>query len=136
MRQQSSALLANLLHFGRVLHSLGVDVQAGRMVDVAAALAYVDIGRRTDFYFTLRSLLVHRQADLGRFDEAFRVFWRSTPEHWPPHAVSFLVFLVGPSTDLSGKTGSSNTPPARTSVAFLTEWAADIGSLATSATWS
>jgi uncharacterized protein len=75
-------LLHNLLHFGRVLHALGLDVHAGRMQDVARALEYVGVGRRSDFYFTLRSLLVHRQQDLAAFDEAFRVFWRRPPGEW------------------------------------------------------
>lgn len=74
-----SYLLHNLLHFGRLLHALGLDVHAGRMREVAAALEHVDIGRRSDFYFTLRTLLIHRQQDLARFDEAFRVFWRPLP---------------------------------------------------------
>lgn len=77
-------LLHNLLHFGRLLHSLGLDVHAGRMLDVASALAHVDIGRRSDFYFTLQSLLIHRQQDLAMFDEAFRVFWRRPPGEWSP----------------------------------------------------
>ena len=71
-----SLLLHNLLHFTRLLHRLGLDVQAGRARDVAAALAHVDIGRRADFHHTLRALLVHRVEDLAAFDEAFRVFWR------------------------------------------------------------
>src|SRR5436309_13254984 len=71
-----SYLFHNLLHFSRLLHAAGVDVRAGRMPDVAAALSQIDIGRRSDFYFTLRTLLIHRHQDLGPFDEAFRVFWR------------------------------------------------------------
>jgi uncharacterized protein with von Willebrand factor type A (vWA) domain len=77
-----SFLLDNLLHFGRLLHSLGLDVHAGRMLDVASALRHVDIGRRSDVYFTLQSLLIHRQQDLAMFDEAFRVFWRRPPGEW------------------------------------------------------
>ena len=77
-----SVLLRNLLHFGRLLRSIGLDVQAGRMLDVANALEHVEIGRRSDFYFTLQSLLVHRQQDLAPFDEAFRVFWRRPPGDW------------------------------------------------------
>jgi uncharacterized protein with von Willebrand factor type A (vWA) domain len=49
------------------------------MLDAAQALEHVAIGRRTDFYFTLRALLVHRQQDLTIFDEAFRLFWRRPP---------------------------------------------------------
>ena len=75
-------LLHNLLHFTRLLHRLGLDVQAGRARDVAAALAHVDVGRRADFYHTLRSLLIHRAEDLATFDEAFRVFWRRPHGDW------------------------------------------------------
>src|SRR5207249_11585791 len=71
-----SYLFHNLLHFSRLLHAAGLDVHAGRMPDVAAALSEIDIGRRSDFYFTLRTLLIHRHQDLGPFDDAFRVFWR------------------------------------------------------------
>ena len=80
--RKMSALLPNLVHFGRLLRALGLDVHAGRMLDVAGALAHVDIGRRSDVYFTLRTLLIHRQQDLATFDEAFRVFWRPPPGDW------------------------------------------------------
>jgi len=75
-------LLHNLLHFGEVLHRAGLDVPAGRMIDVARALEFVDVGRRTDFYITLRSLLVHRPQDFALFDDAFRTFWRRPPGDW------------------------------------------------------
>jgi uncharacterized protein with von Willebrand factor type A (vWA) domain len=54
------------------------------MLDVAAALPHIDIGRRTDFYATLQSILIHRQQDLATFDEAFRVFWRPPSRDWSP----------------------------------------------------
>jgi uncharacterized protein with von Willebrand factor type A (vWA) domain len=69
-------LLHNLLHFERLLHALGLDVHAGRMPDVVSALEHIDLARRSDVYFTLQSLLIHRPQDLAAFDEAFRVFWR------------------------------------------------------------
>ena len=75
-----SYLFHNLLHFSRLLHSAGLDVHAGRMPDVTAALDHIDIGNRSDFYFTLRTLLIHRHQDLEPFDEAFRVFWRRRPD--------------------------------------------------------
>src|ERR1051325_2180900 len=75
-----SYLFHNLLHFNRLLHAAGLDVHAGRMPDVAAALNHIDIGRHSDFYFTLRTLLIHRHQDLEPFDEAFRVFWRRRPD--------------------------------------------------------
>ena len=85
-----SYLLHNLIHFTRLLHRLGLDVQAGRTRDVAAALAYVEIGRRPEFYHTLRSLLVHRVDDLALFDEAFRVFWRRPHGDWTTKDLSAM----------------------------------------------
>jgi len=75
-------LLHNLLHFGELLHAAGLDVPAGRMIDVVRALQFVDVGRRNDFYITLRSLLVHRPQDFALFDDAFRTFWRRPPGEW------------------------------------------------------
>ena len=69
-------LFHNLLHFGRLLRDVGLDAQAGRMLDVAEALNYVDVGRRADFYHTLQTMLVRRSQDLPVFDDAFRAFWR------------------------------------------------------------
>lgn len=73
-------LLHNLLIFGDILRHLGLGTHPGRMLDVLRALEYVDIGRRQDFYHTLRALLVHRHHDLALFDEAFRTFWRRPPD--------------------------------------------------------
>jgi hypothetical protein len=71
-----SQLLPNLVRFSRMLHDLGLDAQAVRTIEVARALDFIDIGRRQDFYFTLRSLQVHRAEDLPVFDLAFRAYWR------------------------------------------------------------
>ncbi|MGZ7077985.1 MAG: vWA domain-containing protein [Thermoanaerobaculia bacterium] len=73
----SGALLHNLLLFGRVLRSLGLDVNPGRMIDLVTALEMINVGSRSDFYFAARGLLVHRREDIALFDEAFEVFWRS-----------------------------------------------------------
>jgi len=78
-----SVLFRNLIRFGRLLHAAGLGVPAGRMIDVASALDHIDIGHRTDFYFALRGLLVHRRQDLPVFDEMFRAFWRE-PRQRPP----------------------------------------------------
>ena len=71
-------LLHNLLVFGRLLKSRGVDVHLGRVLDVAQALGHVDIGVREDVFHTCRALLVHRHADLPIFDAAFEHFWTLT----------------------------------------------------------
>ncbi len=69
-------LINNLILFGRLLRQLGLDVNPGRMLDAVAALRHVDIGRRSDFYYTLQTLLVTRHDDLELFHQAFELFWR------------------------------------------------------------
>ncbi len=78
----SSQLLHNLVLFGRLLRGLGLDVNPGRVIDVVAALRYIELWRKSDFKATLRSLLVHRREDLLRFDEAFELFWRYRRQDW------------------------------------------------------
>ncbi len=70
-----SALVANLLVFGRLLRALGLEVHVGRLHDIAQALPHVNIGARDDVYHTCRALLVHRREDLAIFDRAFDAFW-------------------------------------------------------------
>ncbi len=72
-----SQIQRNLLVFGRLLRSLGLDVHPGRMLDVTDALQHVDIGARDEVYHTCRALLVHRHEDLPTFDKAFDAFWRA-----------------------------------------------------------
>jgi uncharacterized protein len=75
MAESTSHLAGNLLVFGRLLRTLGLDVHMGRMLDVLKALQHVDIGVRDDVYHTCRALLVHRREDLSTFDRAFEIFW-------------------------------------------------------------
>ncbi len=81
-RHQGGKLLHNLLLFGRVCKTLGMDVTPYRMIEVAHALAFIDLGNRSDVYHTMRALIVSRQRDLERFDEAFDLFWRRPSDDW------------------------------------------------------
>ena len=76
------ALVPNLLVFGRLLRSLGLDVTVGQIVDVIQALGRMDIGHREDVYHTMRALLVRRREHLGLFDRAFDAFWSDHGERW------------------------------------------------------
>jgi len=80
-----SRLLDNLLIFGGVLRLAGIDVHAGRLAELAAALAYVDLGVRDDVYHACRALLVRRQDQIAIFDLAFAAFWREHHERQPGH---------------------------------------------------
>jgi uncharacterized protein with von Willebrand factor type A (vWA) domain len=81
MNDEGGKLLQNLLLFGRLLRGLGLDVDTGRMIEVVQSLRFVEITDRTDFYHTLRCMLVHHQDDLQLFDRAFSLFWRKPPQN-------------------------------------------------------
>ncbi len=78
----SGQFLHNLLLFGRVLRRLGLDVNPGRMMDLISALDTIEIGKKSDFFYAARTLLVHEREDLLLFDEAFELFWRKPAESW------------------------------------------------------
>lgn len=78
----SGQFLHNLLLFGRVLRGLGLDINPGRMMDLVSALDQIETGRRADFFYAARALLVHDREDLPLFDEAFDRFWRKPADGW------------------------------------------------------
>ncbi len=80
--QVEGNLLHNLVLFGRLLRGLGMDVNPGRVLDLFEALQFIDIGNKTDFYFSARALFVHHRADIPLFDQAFELFWRRPRERW------------------------------------------------------
>ena len=51
-RRLSGQFLHNLLLFGRVLRRLGLDINPGRMMDLVSALDYIEIGRKSDFFYS------------------------------------------------------------------------------------
>ncbi|MBI3740656.1 MAG: VWA domain-containing protein [Chloroflexi bacterium] len=89
-------LLKNLVLFSRLLRIVGLDVGPGQVIDLAAALEHVNIGRRDDFYFAARALFCHRRADLALFDLAFKLFWQS-------HRLAPLLMPVEPISALRPK---------------------------------
>jgi uncharacterized protein len=72
-----SAILPNLLLFGRMLRLAGLDIHHGRLIDAIRALDWIGIRSRDDVLAALRALLVHRREDLGRFELAFDLYFRA-----------------------------------------------------------
>ncbi len=112
-------LTANLLVFGRLLRSVGMDVATSRLVTAVDALARVGLGRRDDVYHTLRTVLVTRRDDVPLFDAAFSAFWQDHGERWgrrdlraigePRSAVSLQIETVLPELDASNDDGETAT---------------------------
>jgi uncharacterized protein with von Willebrand factor type A (vWA) domain len=69
-------LVANVMHFARVLRAAGLPVGPGKVLDAVRALDVIDLGRRHDFYWTLHAVFVNRRDQRELFDQAFHIFWR------------------------------------------------------------
>ena len=68
-------LLANLLHFGRLLRNLDIQVSTRQIYDLAESLTYIDISKREDFFHAACGFLVHSPEQLDLFQRAFDLFW-------------------------------------------------------------
>jgi len=75
MSAESTYLLHHLLGFGRLLRQMGIPVDPGRMIDLLAAVAHIEIGREADLYSTCRVVLIRRREDLPLFDQAWHFWW-------------------------------------------------------------
>lgn len=113
-------LTANLVVFGRLLRSAGVDVATTRLVTAVDALTRVGLAHRADVYHTMRTVLVCRKDDVPIFDAAFAAFWQDHGERWgrrdlraigePRSAVSLQIEAVLPELDAAPDEGSASEP--------------------------
>jgi uncharacterized protein len=71
-----SALVANIMHFARILRTTGLPIGPGRVIEAVRAVEAVGVTNKTDFYWTLHAVFVNRHDQREMFDQAFRVFWR------------------------------------------------------------
>jgi uncharacterized protein with von Willebrand factor type A (vWA) domain len=114
-----SELLHNLIVFGRLLRSRGLDGDVGRLLDTAGALQHVDLGARDEVFHTCRALLVRRHEDLPIFDAAFDAFWSLDPppgaDAGPePPAKTAVLDSSGPMTVEGDAEGEPEPAPVRT----------------------
>jgi uncharacterized protein with von Willebrand factor type A (vWA) domain len=74
--QPGGYLLQNLLLFGRVCKAARIEVNPRWMLEMTQALEYIDLATQEDFFYTLRALMVTRQADLALFETTFVAFFQ------------------------------------------------------------
>jgi hypothetical protein len=73
---EGSRLVANIMHFGRILRAAGLPVGTGKVLDAVNAITEVGVGNRSDFYWALHAVFVNRRDQHELFDQAFHIFWR------------------------------------------------------------
>ncbi len=117
------ALTANLVVFGRLLRSVGLDIATAETITAIDAVQRVGLSRRDDVYHALRASLVRRHDDIPVFDAAFAAFWQDHGERWgrrdlraigePRAGVSIQIEAVLPETDASAEEAEDETPSDR-----------------------
>ncbi|MCJ7694687.1 MAG: VWA domain-containing protein [Anaerolineaceae bacterium] len=73
--KEGGHLLANLLHFGRLLRQLNIPISSQQIYGLAEGLFEIDLSSREDFYNTSRAFLLHDVSKLRQFDLVFDIFW-------------------------------------------------------------
>jgi hypothetical protein len=68
-------ILEHLIAFSRQLRKAGLQVDTGRVIDLASALPLIDLGSREEVRAACRALLLQRHEDFATFDRMFDLFW-------------------------------------------------------------
>ncbi len=102
---EGSRLVANIMHFGRILRAAGLPVGTGKILDAVNAVCQVGIGNRTDFYWALHAVFVDRRDRHEMFDQAFHIFWRD------PKIMERMMGIMLPQID--GEAPIEAEPPSR-----------------------
>ena len=73
-----------LLEFCCLLRAYGIQVTAGRIIDIFRALQAIDVFQRDDFYTALEANVVSRAGDRELFRQLFLQFWSGPTWMMPP----------------------------------------------------
>jgi uncharacterized protein with von Willebrand factor type A (vWA) domain len=73
---EGNRLVANIMHFARILRAAGLPIGPGKVIDAVNAVRAIGVASRSDFYWALHSVFVNRRDQHELFDQAFHVFWR------------------------------------------------------------
>ncbi len=75
-----STMLGRVVAFTRSLHSAGVEVNSGNLIDLCHSVGHIEMSNRHDFYAAARATLVSRFDDIEMFDQVFDAFWNVTSQ--------------------------------------------------------
>src|SRR5919202_1430653 len=73
-----------LLEFCRLLRAYGIQVTAGRIIDIFRSLQAIDVFQRDVFYTALEANVVSRSGDRELFRQLFLQFWSGPTWVMPP----------------------------------------------------
>ena len=109
----SDALTRQVVTFGRVLREAGVSVDPARTADALRGLERIDVGRREDAYWALRTTLVSRQEEIVTFDRAFDAWFLGRPLRPPARPSADARPTPKNAPRVRRDAGSAETPPGQ-----------------------
>ena len=68
-------LLANLVHFGRLLRRAGIMVSSAQISDLAQGLTHIDLSKREDFFHATRGFLLNDPEKFVVITRIFDLYW-------------------------------------------------------------
>jgi uncharacterized protein with von Willebrand factor type A (vWA) domain len=74
--EREGRLAENIVYFARALHTAGIPVGPGSVLDALEAVKAAGVGEREDFYWTLHAVFVKKHEHSVLFDQAFKIFFR------------------------------------------------------------
>lgn len=90
----ASALVANVMHFARILRRAGLTIGTGHIIEALRAIERVDLADREQFYWALHTVLIDDHRHHLLFDEAFRRYFR------PPHGLDQILASMLPKIEV------------------------------------
>jgi len=72
---RESDLVKNILLFSQALRKRKVGVSIDNMSDALRGISLIDIQKKKDLYYLLKSNFISRKEEVGPFDDLFEQFW-------------------------------------------------------------
>ncbi len=73
--ERDQSMMTRVVAFSRALHTAGVEVNSGNLIDLCQSFQYINLGDRRDFYAAAKLTLVSRFDDIEPFNQVFHAFW-------------------------------------------------------------
>jgi uncharacterized protein len=74
--QRQTELSAHIVAFGRFLRTKGFPITTDREADALRSLCFVDIGKESDFFLSLRAIFPQTIQQLRAFDALYVAYWK------------------------------------------------------------
>lgn len=120
---RASTILSNLIVFAEDLRFVGIPVGTGQLMAMVGAISVVDLTRRSEVYYAMRTTVVTRPEQLPLFNDRFATFWERLGIGAPAKEEGGAIEVDGPPPPGAGEgppsqeeSDSGSSQPSRSTV--------------------